>query len=149
MQDEDGKNTKVTGASYFHMVKHVVWPEVRNRARRHKWWFQQDGAPVHVTRETIDFVERVFEGRIISQNSDIGWPPYSPDLTPLDYFFWSYALAKVVCRQPEDINKLKSIVEEVTKNIVPEIVHSAVANLMKRVALCLESGGGHFEFAMD
>ena len=149
MVDEEGKNAKVTGASYLDMVQNQVWPEVKGRARRRGWWWQQDGAPVHVTKDVIDFVEKAFSGRVISRNSEIEWPAYSPDMTPLDYFFWGYSLAEVVRRQPESIDELKAIVEEVAANVEPDIIRRAVANLWKRAELCLEAGGSHFEFAMD
>ena len=149
MEDDEGRNIRVTGDSYLHMLRTKVWPEIRQRARRQKWIWQQDGAPVHVGRATIEWLEETFEGRVISRNSDVEWPPYSPDLNPLDYFFWGYALAEVVRRKPDDLDELKGIVEEVVSNVAPEVVRAAVANLKRRAELCLESGGGHFEFAMD
>ena len=51
-------------------------------------WFQQDGAPPHTVRETRRFLKQHFEGRFISLYDDVEWPPYSPDLTPPDFFLW-------------------------------------------------------------
>jgi hypothetical protein len=71
MQDHEGRNVNVSGESYLKMVRDKVWPEVRLRARRLKWWFQQDGAPVHVTRATIDFIEGAFQGRATATSTGL------------------------------------------------------------------------------
>ena len=149
MVNDEGNNQKVTGASYLNMVQHDVWPEVKGRERRNGWWWQQDDAPVHVTKDVINFVEKAFSGRVISRNGEVEWPAYSPDLSPLDYFFWGYALTEVTRHQPDTIKALKAIVEEVATDVDPDLIRRAVGNLNKRAKLCLEAGGSHFECAMD
>ena len=73
-----------------------------------------------------------------------------PRFNTFGLFFWGgYALAEVVQCKPETIDDLKAVVEEVAANIEPELVCHAFGNLKKRAELCLEAGGGHFEFAMD
>ncbi|CAK9833776.1 hypothetical protein ANTRET_LOCUS10409 [Anthophora retusa] len=49
-------------------------------------WFQRDGATSHTARDTIEMLKEIFPGRIVLRNSDIDWPPRSPDLTPPDFF---------------------------------------------------------------
>ena len=51
---------------------------------------QQDGATSHTANVKINLLETKFGGRVISRNGPVGWPPRSCDLTPLDYFLWSY-----------------------------------------------------------
>ena len=46
--------------------------------------FQQDGAPAHRARETIDLLLRVTPDFI---GPDL-WPPNSPDLNPVDLKIW-------------------------------------------------------------
>ena len=51
-------------------------------------WFQRDEATCHIANVTIDLLSIVFKNRIISRKSDVNWPPWSCDLTPLNYFLW-------------------------------------------------------------
>ena len=48
-------------------------------------WFQQDGSACHTAEATLDVLRPLFEDRIISRRPDVVWPPWSCDLTPLDY----------------------------------------------------------------
>lgn len=47
--------------------------------------FQQDNAPAHPARETIDLPSRETPHFIAPQS----WPPNSPDLNSVDYRIWS------------------------------------------------------------
>ena len=49
-------------------------------------WFQQDGATCHIAEDTFDVLRLVFEDYIIWCRADVVWPPWSCDLTPLDYY---------------------------------------------------------------
>ena len=48
--------------------------------------FQQDGAPAHTSRMSMDWLKNRFPDKLISNKSDFVWPPRSPDLNPLDFF---------------------------------------------------------------
>ena len=68
-------------------------PELRQLCRRRgndnkmrTQWFQQDGAPPHTAKATRQFLRTQCHGRVISLYEDIERPPYSPDLTPSDFF---------------------------------------------------------------
>jgi hypothetical protein len=50
-------------------------------------WFQQNGAPPHYGVNVRRFLDNQFERRWIGRRGPMEWPPRSPDLTPLDFFF--------------------------------------------------------------
>jgi hypothetical protein len=52
--------------------------------------FQQDGAPPYFHKEVTNFLNRKFTEKWIGRVGPVTWPPRSPDLTPLDFFFWGY-----------------------------------------------------------
>ena len=62
------------------------------------YWDMQNGATSHTTAEVMVWLNKIFWGRIISCKAEVKWTPYSPDLNPLVYFFWSYAMVHV-CRR--------------------------------------------------
>ena len=50
-------------------------------------FFQQDGAPPHFVLSVRDYLNEVFPQRWFGKRGSIEWPPCSPDLTPMDFFF--------------------------------------------------------------
>ena len=86
----------VDGAAYLDILKTVVWPAVRHQATRLQYWFQQDGASPQITEPVMDFLRSKFGDRIISRKSEHHWPPYSPDLSCLDFSIRSEVMAHVV-----------------------------------------------------
>ena len=49
--------------------------------------YQQNGASLHSSDRSLEFLCWLFPGdRLISRRTNFPWPPYTPDLTPRDYF---------------------------------------------------------------
>ena len=110
----------VDGPTYLGMLQTMVWPAIRGRATRREYWFQQDGASPHCTPEVLAFLASKFGDRVISRRTEHHWPPYSPDLSPLDFSFWSQAMAHVVRCEPSTLEQLKQVVEDFATNFDPE-----------------------------
>lgn len=49
-------------------------------------WFQQDGAPLHNSRNNMEYLRDSFQNNLIATRGPINWRPRSPDLTPMDFF---------------------------------------------------------------
>ena len=86
------------------MMTNFVMPIIR-RKRMRQFWFQQDGAPPHTSRITIDFLNKLFPGRLMSKSGDLDWPPRSPDLTPPDFFLWNNIRAEIAAIPAEMLAK--------------------------------------------
>ena len=89
-------------------------------ATRRQYWFQHDGASCHVTGECLEFLQSKYGERIISRRTAHDWPPYSPDLSPLDFSFWSQAMVDVIRCEPSTISELKTVVEDFAVNMSEE-----------------------------
>lgn len=59
------------------------------------YWFQNDGCPAHYARVVRDYLNEAFPDRWIGRLGPILWPPRSPDLNPLDFFYWGCLKEKV------------------------------------------------------
>jgi hypothetical protein len=59
-------------------------------ATRAGMYIRHDGAPPHVPRVVIQYLNNTFLGRWIGSSGPINWPPRSPDLTPLDCGLWGW-----------------------------------------------------------
>lgn len=65
--------------------------------------FQQDSAPAHHARQTIELLQRETPD-FISPNL---WPPNSPDLNPVDYKSWSVMQQRVYEKRVYSVDELK------------------------------------------
>jgi len=65
--------------------------------------FQQDNAPAHRARDTVEFLKRETPAFI---GLDL-WPPNSPDLNPVDYKVWATMEQRLYQRKIHDIDELR------------------------------------------
>ena len=135
----------VDSSTYLSMLKDKVWPAIRSKATRRNYWFMQDGAAPHCTQEVLSFLASKFGERVVSRKTAHAWPPYSPDLNPLDFSFWSQAMAHVVRCQPITLEDLKAVVNDFATNFDPEKARSMARHARYRWELCRRQKGGHFE----
>jgi hypothetical protein len=136
----------VNGDVYLNQVlRGIVWPSVKNHATRRQYWYQQDGASCHVTAPCLEFLRSKFGNRVISRNTQHHWPPYSPDLSPLDFSFWSQATMHVNKNHPQTIPELQQCVEDFASNIGEQQLRKMARHTRKRAAACIQADGGHFE----
>ena len=129
-------NVLVNGETYLEMLKFVVWPKVGRAVTSRQLWFQQDGASVHTTLQARAWLQQRFGKRVISRHTDHPWPAKSPDLSPLDYWFWSVAMRELTRVPPSSIEEMKATVEEFADSLDLEEVLKAVENIKKRAQVC-------------
>ena len=67
------------------------------------------------------------------------WPPKSPDMSPLDYWFWG------ACEQHIKESKPQNIDNDYARNIPRQVVFKAAKDIYIRTGCCLDNGGGAFE----
>ena len=60
--------------------------------KRDDWIFAQDGAPSHRSHLVQDFLKTKWKRCFILAEE---WSPSSPDVNPLDYFYWDFVTTKV------------------------------------------------------
>lgn len=110
---------------------------------RNNFIFMQDGAPAHKTNESI-LVIRTHFNQIISLGCDIEWPPNSPDLNPIDFWFWNQVKDKSVMHQ--NLEDAKSSFENRMENLKDEEIQEAIDSFPGRLQACLAANGGHFVY---
>ena len=74
------------------------------------------------------------------------WPPYSPDLTPLDFSIWTF-LKKLILQNkvPNNLMELERLAREAWDNMDPGyIAKSSVQGVENRVRKMVAAGGGRF-----
>lgn len=111
-------------------------------------WYLQDGAPAHYPLIVRSHLNTVFPHKWIGRGSEHPWPPRSPDLNPLDFFFWGYIKSMVYTAA--SINTREELWQRIVaaadaiRNLHPSFF-AVRRNFLKRCRTCVNVNGGHFE----
>jgi hypothetical protein len=104
---------------------------------------QQDGATVHTARATMDLLRQLFGERIISRNSQINWPPRSPDLSAPYYFLWGYLKERVYVNKPRTLEQLKENTRAEIQARESQTLTNVMNNATERARICEAVNGAH------
>ena len=91
--------------------------------------FQQDGAACHTSNLTQKWLEKNLN--LFLNKSE--WPPNSPDLNPLDYFYWDAVVNKMNICCFSNVIELRNEIQSALSKIPVENIKSAIECFNKRV----------------
>ena len=139
----------VDSKSYLKMIEEEFYPVFSNLPNSPNLIFMQDGAPPHWEKNVRGWLNDHFPHRWIGRgginDTNIPWPPRSPDLTPMDFFLWGYIKKLVYTQNYQDLHQLKAAIVVAFQQVTGELVASALGNFVKRLNLVVEANGGHIE----
>ena len=141
------ENENVTGSTYKRMLRYFLFPKPRNYPET--MIFQQDGAPPHYSLEVREYLNRKLPNQWMGRGGPISWPARSPDLTPCDYFLWSYIKDKVYRDPPQTIEELKAKIRVAIRSINQETLQKVFRSMKTRLGFVVRERGGHFEHLMN
>lgn len=139
--------TPVNGDNYTSLLKDHLFPQLRQLNVMDTIIFQHDGAPPHFSKNARDFLEKELPPcRVIGRGYGKRWPPRSPDLSPLDYYFWGTLKARVYHNsKPTTLDELQErICREIDAISLDEIA-AAISGLIPRLSCVVVENGGHIE----
>ncbi|GFW84888.1 DUF4817 domain-containing protein [Trichonephila clavipes] len=91
----------VNAQRYLTLLRETVMPCVVQRGQISNVTFMQDGATSHTANPVKAFLIQTFrDDRIVSRRCRYPWPPWSPDLTPADFWLWGYLKSSVCLSGP-------------------------------------------------
>ena len=73
------------------------------------------------------------------------WLPNSPDVAPLDYFFWGHLKKQVNKRNPTTIRGLKKVIREEVKKVPQKMINDALKSWSKRCRQIYYKKGSHLD----
>lgn len=123
------------------ILENVLLPWAKQHFGNDKWTFQQDSAPAHKARNTQEWCKSHFPDFISAQE----WPPYSPDLNPMDYSIWSILEARACAKRHKNVESLKQSLRREWDRLTPEELRRVAENFKTRLGLCIKAKGDHFE----
>lgn len=141
---------RLTGEAYVNFLQNHLnnFLEDVSLTERRNMWFMHDGAPPHTARITRNYLDERFPNRWIGINGPVQWPPRSPGLNMMDYYFWGHLKDYVYKETIRDVDHLRQriidgchMIRNNSDRIFPEVRH----NMIRRIDLCIRFEGGHFE----
>ncbi|GFV92937.1 uncharacterized protein TNCV_1693301 [Trichonephila clavipes] len=146
MRDSGFVTATVTGERYADMLQNRIIPSLTDKHLLERAIFMQDGAPPHIARHVKNLLRRSFgDDRVLSRHFHHAWPPRSPDLSPCDYWLWGYLKSQVYRDRPTSLGMLKDNIRLQCLTITPDMLYSAVHNIIPRLQLLLRNDGEHIE----
>ena len=135
------RGAKVDSAVYIEQLKKVKkWLD--DTYGDQSYVFQQDGAPSHTSEETQAWMDENFKEYWTWEM----WPPYSPDLNPLDYSVWGYVESRACANPHPNTSALQKAVEKAWSELLTEeYVRKTCAVFWDRVQRMIDAKGRNFE----
>jgi transposase len=136
-RDETSPRQGYTASSYTDTLEEGLLPIYDGEA------FVQDNAPIHTAHYTRNWLANV--GVYLLPN----WPPYSPDLNPIEHL-WYHLKARVYELRPDldDItNKdrqreiLCEVLPQAWRDIRDTIVNKVIESMPRRIEAVIQAGG--------
>ena len=142
-------DNRLTGALYFQFLRHnlpVLLEEVPLNVRQ-RMWFLHDGAPPHFARQVRQHLDEVFPERWIGRGGPVGWPPRSPDLNPLDFYFWGHIKTMVYVTEVNSEQELRNRIHAAADviRLQPGLGRACRNSWIRLAQLCIEYNGNNFE----
>lgn len=137
----------IDGDVYLNILQNSLVPYLKQHRLCSKSIYQHDGAPPHIKKNVQQFLTKTFgEDRLISRFHTHLWPPRSPDLSPVDFWYWG--MLKRLVYQPglppsktELIKRIRNCASQISLSEVSQANNS----FLDRLSYVTEEGGGHFE----
>jgi len=109
-------------------------------------YYRHDRAPPHFSQVVRQYLNHKFPNRWTGCGSTQNWPPWSPDVNPLDYHVWGYIKASVCARKVNTRGKLLQRILSAARSINnAAVLRKVISSVVTLVRKCIPTDGGHFE----
>ena len=132
---------KVNAEVYFRVLENKILPWMNDKATGKNNLLQQDSAPAHAAKRTINLLKR---SNVRFWEKDL-WSSNSPDLNPLDYYFWARIEAKVCARPHSSIIILKKDIMKSVASLERAEIIRAASKFRQRLEAVIQAEGGYIE----
>ena len=133
------ENEKITSEVYQKLLRRHFLPWLRKNYASGTYVFQQDGAPAHTSRSTVDFLN----AEAVEFWTPSMWPPSSPDLNPLDYAIWSRMVKEVNNHRHTSVVALKKAIKKSWNGMDEAYIKNVVGSFRSRLERVLEGDGAY------
>lgn len=131
-------------SSYYcqHVLGEGLLPDIRAKCGHYRWTLQQDGAPSHTAKNTLNYLKQ----ENVSFIEPKMWPPNSPDLNPVDYAVWGALQQQVYHnRKFTTVSQLKQAIVEEWNKLSQRFIDRSINEWRRRLTDVVQQQGGHIE----
>ncbi|UYV80685.1 K02A2.6-like [Cordylochernes scorpioides] len=108
------------------------------RWQNNDWILHVDNARPHTAHVVLQFLAK-------HSTIQIPHPPYSPDLSPNDFFLYPKLKMKLKGRKFDNVDMIQAESKATLRNLSKSDFISCFDNCKKRWNMCIEAGGAYFE----
>jgi transposase len=127
---------------YISVLRDKLIPEFQRakRAISGTWRIMQDNAPCHTAIAVKAFLRQ-------KRVELIEWPPYSPDLNPIENL-WQWLKQKLETEYPvcESAEQIEARIFEIWGTVTPEMCSAFCENYQKRLIAVIAANGGYTKY---
>ena len=120
-----------------------IMPHAKREGKRlfgtEKYIYQQDGATCHTSKKSSGWCRRNLYKYVKKQD----WPANSPDLNPLDYYFWSAVIKKMPKKRFETKEELIEAIEIAMNKVSIQECEKAVNSFWARCRTVENANGAY------
>jgi hypothetical protein len=110
--------------------------------------FMQDNAPIHTARHTLDWLDRI--GIYVHPD----WPPYSPDMNPIEHIWMHLKQAIYEIRPGLDGTQNKTQQREALLKVLPlawkaiklDVFKGVLESMPRRIEALIDARGWHTKY---
>ena len=96
------------------------------------------------------YIDEQLLNRWIGRRRPVEWPPRSPNLTPMDFFFWGVLKDKVFSRRPRTVDDMIRCIREAYQlDDNKELCAKVCLSVASRLQECVNNEGRQFEHLRD
>ena len=103
--------------------------------------FQQDGATSHTSNKAQNWCRKNFDEFLDKDH----WPPNSPDLSPLDYFYWNEVQRNMKFTPLMNIDEFRQEIKNGCLSVSKESIKQAVQSFDARLRSIENTKGAYLE----
>lgn len=135
------KGFRMKADDYVRVMRTHVLPWLKRAYPDGNYVFQQDGAPAHTAEKS----RRWLKNNLTDFWDKDVWPPFSPDLNPLDYGIWGVMEREACATHHNSLETLKASITEAWDNLSDEFVVKTCRSFRRRLEMVVEADGGYIE----
>jgi len=123
-------------ADYVDVLREHLLPFFRQRSRLEDWTFQQDNAPIHKSRETLQWFSK-------HKIADLDWPACSPDLNPMENI-WGHLVRAIYAgnKQYRTVEELKLAILAAWNKLDTQTLQNHANSMPDRIFQVIQNNGG-------
>src|SRR6266404_1441579 len=127
----------LNAAKYIQIIQRFD-DEFKRRFPGQEYLLQQDGASCHSAKQTARwFNQRGIHFISSGRSAKSEWPPYSPDLNPIEHL-WT-CKSRVYSREPQTLDDLQNLVERCMQKTKPAYVQTLRDSFYRRLEAVIKA----------